>query len=70
MGKTSVIGSEKDKPSYHKWISVSTPTWHGIEDMIKDVVRTEIQTFPKKAKKEILVLEHIEKRLLKKWEEF
>jgi hypothetical protein len=38
--------------------------------MIQDVTAQELQTFPRSAKKERLVIMHIEKMLLKKWEEF
>jgi len=62
--------TNEQKPAYHKWISVNQPTWVGIRDMIKDVVKQELQTFPRSAKKERLVILHMEKMLLKKWEEF
>ena len=60
----------QEKPAYHDWISVNQPTWVGIRDMVKDVITQELQTFPRSAKKERLVILHIEKMLLKKWEEF
>ena len=60
----------EQKPAYHEWISVNQPPWVGIRDMIKDVVTQELQTFPRSAKKERLVILHMEKMLLKKWEEF
>lgn len=60
----------QEKPAYHDWISVSHPTWEAIREMIQDVTAQELQTFPRRAKKERLVIMHMEKMLLQKWEEF
>lgn len=53
---------------YHEWISVSQPTWEAIQYMIKDVLRQERKTTFRNMSKEQKVVDHIQKKLLEKWE--